>query len=185
MMKTNIVISGRVGMGGSPAQILTFVSNNICEYNKADMFVTLWLGILEISSGKIIAANAGHEDAVILHKDGTAELMKTKHGIAAGAWEDVVYRDFELQLEKGDKLFLYTDGVPEATDQDDRMFTISRMLEVLGGNGTVQAEASGMQSEGKSGTPREILERMQKSLDAFVGDAPQFDDVTMLCLELK
>lgn len=185
MMETNIVISGRVGMGGSPAQILTFVSNNICEYNKADMFVTLWLGILEISSGKIIAANAGHEDAVILHKNGTAELMKTKHGIAAGAWEDVVYRDFELQLEKGDKLFLYTDGVPEATDRDDRMFTISRMLEVLGGNGTVQAEASGMQSEGKSGTPREILERMQKSLDAFVGDAPQFDDVTMLCLELK
>ncbi len=171
MMVTNIVINNRTMLGGTPAEILDFVNDTICEHNKAEMFVTVWLGILEISTGKITAANAGHDDAAVCHRDGTFELFKTKHGLVIGAMPDVPYRNFEIQLEKGDKLFLYTDGVPEATDRDNKMFTIERMLDAL--------------NECRGKTPQEILESVHLRVNEFVGEAPQFDDLTMLCIELK
>ena len=169
MMVTNILLSDRTKMGGSPAEILTFVNNRLCEHNTLDMFVTLWMGIFEISTGRIVAANAGHDDAAVCRKGGGFELFKTKHGLAAGAMSGVTYRNFELELGKGDKLFLYTDGVPEATDGDNRMFTITRMLEALDAH--------------KDLTPEEILGGVRRSVNRFVGDAPQFDDLTMLCIE--
>ena len=136
------------------------------------MFVTLWLGILEISTGKIIMANAGHEDAAVYHKNTNRfELFKTKHGFVAGALSGVKYQDFEIQLEKGDKVFLYTDGVPEATNGEEKMFTLDAMVDTL--------------NHYKESAPQEILQGISVSVDAFVGDAPQFDDLTMLCLEWK
>ncbi len=171
MMVTNILISDRTHMGGTPAEILTFVNDNICEHNQADMFVTVWLGILEISTGKLTAANAGHDDPAVYRKNGKFEIVKNKHGLVVGAMKGVKYKDFEIQLNKGDKLFLYTDGVPEATDKDNNMFTIERMLEALNKN--------------KNGNPKGILNSINESVNAFVGDAPQFDDLTMMCLELK
>ena len=171
MMETNMIISGRINMGGKPGEILTFVNNIICERNHADMFVTLWLGILEISTGLITAVNAGHEDAALISRNGGASLFKTKHQIAVGIFPDTVYRDFEIQLEKGDKLFLYTDGVPEATNAEDQMFTIRRMLDVL--------------NACKDAPPEGVLDGIHRSVDKFVGDADQFDDLTMLCVELK
>lgn len=171
MMVTNIVVNNRTMMGGTPGEILTFVNDAICEHNKADMFVTVWLGILEISSGRVLVSNAGHEDAAICRRDGNFELFKTKRSLPVGAMEGVKYRDIELCLEKGDRLFLYTDGVPEASDKDDNMFTLDRMLQAL--------------NSAKHKNPRGILESVHESVNAFVGDAPQFDDLTMLCLELK
>ena len=106
MMVANILLSDRTRMGGTPAEILAFVNNRIYETNKADMFVTLWLGILEISTGRIVAANAGHEDAAVCHKDGSFELFKTKHDFVIGAMKNMQYQDFEIRLGKGDKLFL-------------------------------------------------------------------------------
>ena len=171
MMVTNILITNRTKMGGSPGEILSYVNNNLCAHNKADMFVTLWLGILDLTTGKLTAANAGHDDAAICRSDGSFELFKTRHGLAAGAMPGMKYKDFEIQLDQGDKLFLYTDGVPEATRTDDAMFTVDRMLEAL--------------NLYKQQQPQDILAGVKQAVDDFVGDAPQFDDLTMLCLELK
>ena len=172
MMVTNILISDRTHMGGTPAEILSYVNDNLYSHNRAEMFVTLWLGILEISTGRIIMANAGHEDAAVYHKNTNQfELFKTKHGFVAGALSGVNYKDFEIQLEKGDKIFLYTDGVPEATNGEEKMFTLDSMVNTL--------------NRYKESDPHEILQGISVSVDAFVGDAPQFDDLTMLCLEWK
>lgn len=171
MMVCNIVISDRIRMGGTPAEILTFANDNICERNKMMMFVTLWLGIIELSTGKVIAANAGHEDAAVYRKGGAFELFKTRHGIPVGAMEGVRYRDFEMQLNPGDKIFIYTDGVPEATDKDDEMYGLDRMIEAL--NACRDAD------------PQGILEGVHRDVNEFVGDAPQFDDLTMLCVAYK
>lgn len=171
MMETNIAISNRAKMGGTPGEILTFVNNSICEHNYTEMFVTVWLGILEISTGKVIEANAGHEYPAIYRKGGIFEAHKTKHGIVIGAMEGVRYRDHEFRLEPGDKLFVYTDGVPEATDRELRMFTLDRLLSTL--------------NKYRDGTPKEILNGVQGSIREFVSDADQFDDMTMLCLEIK
>ena len=171
MMVTNIVLSNRTLMGGTPAEILAFVNDNICAHNKLDMFVTLWLGIIDLTTGKVLAANAGHEDPAICRKDGPFELAKTRHGLVAGAMPGIRYRDAEFYLAPGDKVFLYTDGVPEATDGENRMFTLDRMLVTL--------------NTGKNGSPEEILEGVHQEVNAFVGEAPQFDDLTMLCLEYK
>ncbi len=171
MMVTNILISDRTHMGGTPAEILTFVNDNICEHNRADMFVTVWLGLLEISTGKIIAANAGHDDPAVYRKGGQFEIVKNKHGLVVGAMSGIKYKDFEIQLNKGDKIFLYTDGLPEATDKDEKMFTLDGMLEAL--------------NKYKDEKPQDILDGVNQCVNDFVGDAPQFDDLTMLCLELK
>ena len=168
MMVTNILISDRAHLGGSPGEILTTVNQSICEHNQAEMFVTIWLGILELSTGRIVAANAGHDDAAICRKGGSFELFKTRHGFVLGGMEGIRYREFEIRLEPGDKLFLYTDGVSEATDASCGMFGMERTIEAL--------------NRFKEQTPQEILAGVHESVDAFVGEAPQFDDLTMLCL---
>ena len=172
MMVTNILISDRTYMGGDPAEILSFVNNHLAEYNKTDMFVTVWLGILELSTGKIIATNAGHDDAVIYHKDEDSfRLFKTRHGLIAGTMPNMHYRNFSFELKPGDKLFLYTDGVPEATDSENRLYTIDRMVEDL--------------NRFRHDSPEDILSGIRGCVNEFVGEADQFDDLTMLCIELK
>ena len=133
------------------------------------MFITVWLGILEISTGKLTAVNAGHEYPVVKTADGVFEIFKDKHGIVVGGMEDIQYKEYELQLEKGTKLFVYTDGVPEATDAQNRMFGSRRMLEAL--------------NEKPDATPQEVLESIHRAVDVFLDGAEQFDDMTMLCLE--
>ena len=171
MRVSNLLISERARVDGTPAEVLTFVNNRICTRNKEDMFVTVWLGILEISTGKLLAANAGHDDPVICHKGGDFELIKEKRSLVVGAMSGIKYKDYEIQLSKGDKLFLYTDGVPEATDKDNKMFTLHGMLDAL--------------NRHKNEKPDGIIGGVNESINDFVGDAPQFDDLTMLCLELK
>ena len=171
MMVTNILISERTQVGGTPAEILSFVNKRLCEHNKAEMFVTLWLGIIELSTGKVLAASAGHDDAIIYREGGKFCQLKTKHGLAAGAFLDSRYTGFRFNLGKGDKLFLFTDGATEATDVNGNMFRMERLLNAL--------------NEKRERSPREILSGVHESVNKFVGDAPQFDDLTMLCLELK
>ena len=171
MMVTKIILKERALMGGTPAEVMAFVNDRICRHNKQDMFVTVWLGILELSTGKLTSANAGHDDPAVLKHDGVFEIKKTRHGFVVGAMEMMKYRDVETQLGRGDKLFLYTDGIPEATDQDDQMMGSDGMLDSLNLH--------------KDESPKEIIEGMIRSVKEFVGDAPQFDDMTMLCIELK
>ena len=171
MMAINIVINNRASMGGTPAEIMAFVNNNICEHNEANLFVTIWLGILEISTGRLTFVNAGHEEPAVYHKGGTFELYKTKHNVAVGVFPDIEYTNYDIHLGRGDKLFVYTDGVPEATDMFDKLYTTGRMLEAL--------------NRYRDGSPQEILGGINRSVKEFVGDRPQFDDLTMLGFELK
>ena len=171
MMVTKILINERTLSGDTPAEILSVVNDRICANNDADMFVTVWLGILEISTGKITAANAGHDDPAVYRAGGEFAIVKNRHGPVIGAMEGMVYHDFTIDLQPGDKLFLYTDGVPEATNADEKMFTLDGMLNVL--------------NESRDLSPQEILGAVWDRVNAFVGDAPQFDDLTMLCIELK
>ncbi|MBR3416574.1 MAG: SpoIIE family protein phosphatase [Clostridia bacterium] len=171
MMVTNILITDRTLMGGTPAEILNFVNANICAHNKAEMFVTVWLGILELSTGKLTAANAGHEYPVIKRAGGSFEILRDKHGFVVGGLAESTYKDYELTLAPGDKIFVYTDGVPEATDANEGLFGQERMLAAL--NGVAD------------GTPEEILKTVRREVDSFVKDAEQFDDLTMLCIEYK
>ena len=171
MMVTNILIVDKTRLGGTPAEIIEYVNDTVCSNNEAGMFVTVWLGILELSTGKITACNAGHDDPAVYRKGGTFELVKTEHDIAVGAMGGLPYSDYEIQLNKGDKLFLYTDGVPEATDKDMKMLSLGAMVDTL--------------NRHKEETPQKILAGINNGINEFVADAPQFDDITMLCLELK
>lgn len=169
MMASKIMIDIRASLGGSPAEVLEAVNSAICATNEAEMFVTVWLGFLELSTGKLVAANAGHEYPAIKRAGGEFELIKTKHGIVIGTFESVRYQDVELQLHPGDKLFLYTDGIPEAHNIDDELFGFDRMLVSL--------------NKDPDADPEQLLDNVQEGVGEFVLDAEQFDDMTMLCLE--
>ena len=171
MMVSNILISDRTRMGGTPAEILSFVNQELCAHNKADMFVTVWLGILELSTGRLTAANAGHEYPAIRRANGRYELFKDRHGFVLGAMEGMKYREYELTMEPGDRIFVYTDGVPEATSDDDEMFGTDRMLDAL----NLEPDAG----------PERLLDNVRAAVDDFVDGAEQFDDLTMLCLEYR
>ena len=171
MMASKIILQSCAMLGQSAAEILTNTNEAICSNNQAGMFITVWLGILEISSGKLTAANAGHEYPVIKRADGAFEVMKDKHGLVIGALEGVRYREYELQFEPGMKLFLYTDGVPEASDAENRMFGLPRMLSALNAD--------------KDAGPEKLLNHVLDAMGDFVKDAEQFDDTTMLCLEYR
>ena len=167
MMSARIMIRDGTLAGGSPADILSSVNRRITANNKAEMFVTVWLGILDTGSGVIHAANAGHEYPAIFSK-GRFTLFREKHGLPVGAMEDAVYTGYELALGQGDVLFLYTDGITEATDRSQKLFGTQRMLKSL--------------NKDPVAAPEKILENMKSDVGLFVGEAPQFDDMTMLCI---
>ena len=169
MMSSKIIINDHSIMGGTPAEILERVNRQVYATNKAHMFVTVWLGILEISTGKLITANAGHEYP-ILNTNGRYELFKDKHGLAIGAMKKSKYVNHEITLKKGDSIFVYTDGVAEATDADNELFGTERTLDALN---ALPGDCS----------QEEVLKGVRRSVDAFVKEAPQFDDLTMLGLK--
>ena len=171
MMAAKIIFANYAKMGKSPSEILTAANTAICTHNHEEMFVTVWLGILEISTGKLQAANAGHEYPAVKKAGGNFELFKDKHGFVIGGMESMKYKQYEIQLDKGDTLFLYTDGVAEATNAENQLFGTERMLEALNAEPTAE--------------PKILLENMKKSIDEFAGNAPQFDDLTMLCIRLE
>ena len=171
MMASRIILANNAMMHKPPAQILTDTNTAICDHNEQEMFVTVWLGILEISTGKLTAANAGHEYPVLKKPDGQFELIKDKHGLVIGGMEGVKYREYELRISPGTKLFLYTDGVPEATDAGNTLFGTERMLAALNKNPDAE--------------PEQILKSVRADVDSFVKEAEQFDDITMLCIEYK
>ncbi|MBP5662370.1 MAG: PP2C family protein-serine/threonine phosphatase [Clostridia bacterium] len=171
MMASKIILANNAMMGKSPAQILTDTNAAICSNNREEMFVTVWLGILEISTGRLTAANAGHEYPVLKNPDGAFELIKDKHGFVIGGMDGARYKEYELMLKPGSKLFFYTDGVPEATDAQGQMFGTDSMIAALNLDNTAE--------------PEQILKHVRAAVDDFVKDAEQFDDLTMLCMEYK
>ena len=171
MTISKVILQNFAMMGMSVGQTLTRMNDAICDHNKAEMFVTVWLGILELSTGRLTAANAGHEYPALRRANGKFELYKDKHGFVIGGMEGMRYKEYELMLEPGDKLFLYTDGVPEATDKNNELFGTDRMIEALNSD--------------PNASPETILKNVRKAIDDFVKDAEQFDDLTMLCMDYK
>ncbi len=155
--------------GGSPKEILTYVNHQLCQNNDSFMFCTVWLGILNLRTGKLKVSNAGHEYPAIRRKDGSFELLEDQHNAPLGVRDGLRYRQYELTLQPGDCLFEYTDGVTEATDSSYELFGEERMIQVL--------------NENPAASPENLIERIHGSIQTFVGEAPQFDDITMLCLE--
>ena len=168
MMASMILMTNSVRMGLRPGEVLEYTNNVICARNREQMFITVWLGILEISTGRLTAANAGHEYPVLMRSGGKYELIKDRHGFVIGGMEDMKYKEYELILRRGDKLFLYTDGVPEAVDTENRMFGTERMLSALNAD--------------PDAAPRTTIRNVRREMDAFTGSAEQFDDITMLAL---
>lgn len=171
MVIAKTLLKNAAQSGLSTKEILEKVNNQLCENNEAGMFVTVWMGIMDIQSGKVICANAGHEYPAIKRANGEFELLKDRHGFVLAGMEGARYREYEIQLEENDILYVYTDGVAEATDANDVLFGTERMIESLNANNETN--------------PEKILIDMKKDIDIFVGEAPQFDDITMLCIKYK
>ncbi len=150
----------------SPAKVLMSANEQLCEGNEAELFVTVWLAVLEISTGKGMAANAGHEHPALRRKDGKYELVEYRHSPAVAAMEGIRFREHEFELHPGDSLFVYTDGVAEAANIQNELFGNGRMLAAL----NKEPDAS----------PENILKNVKSAVDEFAGAAPQFDDITML-----
>ena len=157
-----------IGKDGSTAQILRNVNEQLSENNELDMFVTVWLGILTISTGELVYSNAGHEYPVLKKNASPFTVLKEKHSPPLGCMEGIRYTEKKIRLFPGDILFLYTDGVAEATDRDNELFGIDRLLESL--NDKNRGDRTSM----------EIDFDVKYSIDLFVKGAPQFDDITML-----
>ena len=169
MMISKTILQSCAMLGNGAAETLMRMNEALCSNNQVEMFVTVWIGILEISTGKLTAANAGHEYPALMRNNGEFELLKDKHGLVVGGMEGTRYKEYELQLLPGDKLFVYTDGLPEASDSENHMFGTERMLATL--------------NQRKNATPDELIKGTYGAVGDFVKDAEQFDDLTMLCME--
>jgi len=168
MMSSKIIINYRTQMGGTPGEILAAANDQLFRNAKSRMFVTVWLGILELSTGRLTCANAGHEYPILRGRDGVFRVYKDKHGLMVGAMKHSKYVDYELRLAPGDAVFVYTDGIPEANDAAGAFYGMDRLEAIL--------------NRIPGASPREILEGVKADVDAFAGGADQFDDLTMLCV---
>ena len=171
MMVSRALIRAHLQSGESPAQALENANEQLCEGNDAELFVTVWAAVLEISTGKGVAANAGHEHPVLRRANGEYELQVYRHSPAVAALEGMFFREHDFTLNPGDSVFVYTDGVPEATNATDELFGLDRMMEALNTN--------------PGANPEEVLSNVMRGIDAFVAGAEQFDDTTMLCVQYK
>ena len=166
MMMSKNIIHNLASMGLSPKEVMESANRTICANNKQRMFVTVWLGILEIPTGRVTAVNAGHEIPMICQPGGEFELFEEPHGVMVGVFPKAEYEQYEFVLKNGGSLFVYTDGVAEATNASDEMFRTDRLLTAL--------------NEHKGGTQKQLLESVQREVERFAADAEQSDDLTML-----
>ena len=171
MMTAKTIIKDLAESGMPVNDIFTKANEKLCENNESGMFVTAWMGILDLTTGNLQFANAGHNPPVLKRANGPFEYLKTRAGFVLAGMEGVRYRAGELTLYPGDRLFLYTDGVPEATNLENKLYGEDRLLEFMNRNADVEATA--------------FLPALKANIDEFVGEAPQFDDITMLMFDYK
>lgn len=157
--------------GKDLGEVFTKVNDLLCESNSEGLFITAFEGVLDLVSGEFTFVNAGHEIPFICKKDGSYEPYKIRAGFVLAGMEGIRYKCGRMQLSPGDRLFQYTDGVTEATDKDGRLYGMARLGDILAQNAALP--------------PMELLGKIKEDIDDFVGDAPQFDDITMLCLEYR
>ena len=169
MMISKLLLQSRIMMGESPAEALSNTNSQLMQNNEVHQFVTVWLAVFDLKTGKGIAANAGHEHPVIRRAGGKYELVEYKHSPPVATMRKLKFRDHEFELNPGDSLFVYTDGVPEATNSDNELFGTERMLEALNKDPYASCES--------------VLKNVSEGIDEFVAGAEQFDDITMLCFK--
>ena len=171
MVIAKTLIKNRALFGGSPGEVLKYANEMLCEQNEEELFVTVWMAIIEISTGKGIAANAGHEHPVIKRAGGKWELVEYRHSPAVATMSGLKFREHEFELYPGDSLFVYTDGVPEATRADNEMYGTDRMIDVLNRQDNASCE--------------QLLASVKEDIDTFVEGADQFDDITMMTVSWR
>ena len=171
MMTAKTIIKDLAESGMAVNDIFTKANEKLCENNESGMFVTAWMGILDLTTGNVQFANAGHNPPLLKRADGSFEYLKTRAGFVLAGMEGVRYRSGEITLKEGDRLFLYTDGVPEATNEENKLYGEDRLLSFMNQNATTEAV--------------ELLPALKANIDEFVGNAPQFDDITMLMFDYK
>ncbi len=172
MMISKIMIQNFSMLFKSPSRILTEVNEQILKSNRENMFVTVWMGILDVTTGKIICSNAGHEYPMLTQNGGGFELLEDDpHGLAIGLMPGMTYTDYEITLSKGDRIFVYTDGIPEATSVEGELFGMDRTVDVLNAN--------------RNASAKDTLAAVKEAAMTHMTGAPQFDDMTMLCVEYK
>ena len=171
MMTAKTIIKDLAERGLPVNEIFTQANEKLCENNESGMFVTAWMGILNLTTGQVKFANAGHNPPLLKRADGSFEYLKTRAGFVLAGMEGVRYRIGELTLNPGDRLFLYTDGVPEATNTENKLYGEDRLLAFMNQNAATEATA--------------LLPALKANIDEFVGEAPQFDDITMLMFDYK
>ena len=169
MMSSMILLKTKLMTERSPAEVMRSVNNELCSNNIAKMFVTVWIGILDLRNGKMVCSNAGHEYPVKRKKDEQFLLIKDHHCPVLGAMEDIEFSDYTMTLGKGDTIFVYTDGVPEADNPQKEFYGTDRMTAVLNTNA-------------QDASPEDIIHSVRKDVDRFASGSEQFDDITMLCL---
>ncbi len=166
MAASKIMIKTRTNLGGSPGEIISFVDNEISKQNDMGMFVTVWIGIVNLETGHVRACNAGHDYPAISKAGGDYIIEKGAHGSPVGFLPGMPFPETEFFLEKGDRIFLYTDGLVEAKRSDSERYGTDRMLEILNQNKTVSDE--------------ELIKNIKIDVETFCEKEPQFDDMTML-----
>ncbi len=171
MMVVKTLLKSRITGTKTPAEVLEEANEELCDGDKSDMFVTVWLGIYEISTGKLIAASAGHEFPFLRQGSEGYQMFRDPHGFVLGGMAGMPYKNYELQLMPGEALYVYTDGVAEASDPQNNQFGLERMTQSLNAHSDQNLV--------------EFLADIKADVDAFAGDAPQFDDITMLALRRK
>ena len=171
MMKAKAILKALAESGLEPNEIFQKANENLCENNEAGMFVTAWMGILDLKTGRLQFANAGHNPPLLLRKNGEFEYLKARSGLFLGGMEGMKYRKNEMFLTAGDRIFLYTDGVTEATDATQELYGEDRLKSCVNSLGNTTAAA--------------LCEAVKADVDRFVGQAPQFDDITMLAVNVK
>ena len=171
MMTSKTIIKDLAESGIPVNEIFTKANEKLCENNESGMFVTAWMGILDLTTGNLQFANAGHNPPLLKRADGSFEYLKSRSGFILAGMEGVRYRANELTLNPGDRLFLYTDGVTEATNTENKLYGEDRLLAFMNQNSAVEAT--------------ELLPALKENIDEFVGEAPQFDDITMLMFDYR
>ena len=166
MMRAKTTIRTIAEQGLSPSEILTQANITMCEGNDDNMFVTVWLGIIDLTTGIMNCANGGHEYPIIKSGDGKYSLYKDKHSFLLGFRPKTKYKEYELTLKKGDAIFLYTDGAPDAENAQEEPYGLDRLMLVLNDN--------------KDDSSMEILKKVKENIFDFSKDSEQFDDITML-----
>ena len=166
MVATKILIKYGMKQGLSPAEAFRTSNEKLIESNEMDLFVTAWLVQIDLDTGECIEVNAGHEHPAVRKAGGVYELIRYKHSPALATLEEINYKERSFSLEPGDSIFVYTDGVTEATNFDKKLFGEECLVAALNKN--------------RDASPDELLKVVNDSIDEFVNDAPQFDDITML-----